>query len=86
MQNVIAIESIRGPFQGILREVLRMVPERDKKDPDLQRLLAFRLRTDGEGATREFLMRGLRDMAQSAHGGRLYDFMNHRRQAGPLQP
>ena len=76
MHKIISIESIRGPFQGVLRNVMRMVPERDRKDIELQRLLAFRLRIDGENATREFLMRKIRDMVQSSHQGRLYDFLN----------
>jgi hypothetical protein len=38
-------------------------------------LLAFRLRIDGEGATREFLMQKIRDMIQCAYPGRLYDFL-----------
>ena len=76
MQKIIAIESLRGPLQGVLRNVMRMVPERDRKDINLQRLLAFRLRIDGEGATREFLMRNIRDMVQSTHQGRLYDFLS----------
>lgn len=75
MQKIITIESLRGPLQDVLRNVMRMVPERDRKDINLQRLLAFRLRIDGEGATREFLMRNIRDMVQSTHQGRLYDFL-----------
>jgi hypothetical protein len=59
----------------LLQRVLRMVPERDKQDIELQRLLAFRLRADGEGATREYLMKKIRDMIQCAYPGRLYDFL-----------
>jgi hypothetical protein len=52
-----------------------MVPDRDKDDIDLKRLLAFRLRVDGEAATSEYLMRKVRDMIQCAFRGRLYDFL-----------
>jgi len=79
MQKVISIESVGGPYRGVLRDVMRMVPDRDKEDIDLKRMLAFRLRIDGEGATREFLMRKIRDMIQSTHKGRLYDFLNANR-------
>jgi hypothetical protein len=73
--KVISIESIGGPYQDVLKRILRMVPERDKNDIDLQRLLAFRLRLDGEGATSEYLMSKVRDMIQCAYHGRLYDFL-----------
>lgn len=73
--KVIAIEALGGPLHMMLRSVLRMVPARDQDDVALQRLLAFRLRIDGEGATREFLMRKIRDMIQCRYNGRLYDFL-----------
>lgn len=73
--KVISIESLDGPQYGMLRNVLRMVPDRDQGDVALQRLLAFRLRTDGEGNTRHFLMRKIRDMIQCRYTGRLYDFL-----------
>ena len=75
MEKVISIESTSGPFQALLKNVLRMVPDRDKDDLELQRLLAFRLRIDGEGPTREYLIRKIRDMIQCAYHGRLYDFI-----------
>ncbi|MGD9006936.1 MAG: hypothetical protein PVG41_03390 [Desulfobacteraceae bacterium] len=75
MEKVISIESEHGPYQMLLQRVLRMVPDRDKHDIELQRLLAFRLRIDGESATREFLMQKIRDMIQCAYPGRLYDFL-----------
>jgi len=75
--KVVSIESLDGPLYLMLRNVLRMVPERDKEDVALQRLLAFRLRIDGEGATREYLMRKIRDMIQCRFNGRLYDFLKN---------
>jgi hypothetical protein len=59
----------------LLQRVMRMVPDRDKHDIELQRLLAFRLRIDGESATREFLIHKIRDMIQCSYTGRLYDFL-----------
>ncbi|MFZ1984392.1 MAG: hypothetical protein WAU91_08250 [Desulfatitalea sp.] len=75
--KVISIESLGGPLYMMLRNVLRMVPERDQGDVALQRLLAFRLRIDGESATREYLMRKIRDMIQCRFSGRLYDFLKN---------
>ncbi|MEJ2039086.1 MAG: hypothetical protein P8X55_09155 [Desulfosarcinaceae bacterium] len=77
MEKIISIESAGGPYQALLRNVLRMVPDRDKEDLELKRLLAFRLRIDGESATREYLMRKIRDMIQCSYNGRLYDFLKN---------
>lgn len=75
MDKVISIESDDGPYQMILHRVLKMVPDRDQQDVELKRLLAFRIRTDGEGPTREYLIHKIRDMVQCAYSGRLYDFL-----------
>lgn len=77
MEKIILIESETGPQQMVLQRVLRMVPVRDQHDVALRRLLAFRLRIDGESATREYLMRKIRDMIQCAYDGRLYDFLKN---------
>lgn len=84
--NIISIELDDGPFKTVLSRVLRMVPDRDKQDVDLQRLLAFRLRSDGEGATREYLMYKIRDMIQCAYSGRLYDFLKNDKAASACLP
>lgn len=84
--KVISIESLSGPLYNMLRNVLRMVPERDQGDVALQRLLAFRLRIDGEGATREYLMRKIRDMIQCRYTGRLYDFLKNDKLSAACSP
>jgi hypothetical protein len=73
--KVISIESGDGPHQIELKRIWRMVPDRDKDDLDLKRLLAFRVRVDGEAVTSEYLMRKIRDMIQCAYRGRLFDFL-----------
>jgi hypothetical protein len=52
-----------------------MVPDRDKKDKNLQRLLAFRLKIDGEAAMSEFLIRKIRETIKCAYTGSLYEFL-----------
>jgi hypothetical protein len=84
--KVISIESVEGPHQLILRRIWRMVPDRDKDDLELKRLLAFRVRVDGEAATSEYLMRKIRDMIQCAYSGRLYDFLKNDAVAGSCPP
>lgn len=79
IDKIITIESGSGPHQILLQRMMRMVPDRDKQDIELKRMLAFRLRTDGESATREYLMRRIRDMIQCAYSGRLYDFLTGQR-------
>ena len=37
--KLIAIEEQDGPFQGVFQRIMRMVPDRDKSDKNLQRLL-----------------------------------------------
>ena len=75
--KIISIDSVGGPYQMVLQRIWRMVPDRDKNDIDLKRLLAFRVRVDGEAATSEYLMRNIRNMIQCAFRGRLYDFLKN---------
>ncbi len=73
--KVIAIEERDGPFQIVFRRIMRMVPDRDKNDKSLQRLLAFRLEVDGEAALSEYLIRKIREAIKCAYTGSLYDFL-----------
>ncbi len=84
--KIISIESVEGPHQLILKRIWRMVPDRDKDDLELKRLLAFRARIDGEAATSEYLMHKIRDMIQCAYKGRLYDFLKDDAIAGTCLP
>jgi len=73
--NLISIEEKDGPFRAVLQRIMRMVPDRDKADKNLQRLLAFRLRIDGEAALSEYLIRKIRETIKCAYTGSLYDFL-----------
>ena len=74
-KKLISIEEQHGPFQTLLQRIMRMVPERDKKDINLQRLLAFRLRIDGEAALSEYLIRKIRETIKCGYTGNLYEFL-----------
>ena len=74
-EKVISIEKLESPYQNIFIKIMQMVPDRDKKDKKLQRLIAFRLRTDGEAATREYLINKIRDIIQCGYAGSFYDFL-----------
>ena len=73
--NLITLEGQDGPFQTLFQRIMRMVPDRDKNDKNLQRLLAFRLKIDGEAALSEFLIRKIRETIKCAYTGSLYDFL-----------
>jgi hypothetical protein len=74
-KKLIIIEEQQGPFKTVLQRIMRMVPERDKNDINLQRLLAFRLRIDGEAALSEYLIRKIRETIKCAYTGSLYEFL-----------
>ena len=73
--NLIAIEEREGPFQVVFQRILRMVPDREKGNKNLQRMLAFRLEVDGEAATIEYLMRNIRDYIKCGKHGSLYEYL-----------
>jgi hypothetical protein len=73
--KLIAIEKESGPFQTVFQRIMRMVPDRDKNDKCLQRLLAFRLKIDGETVLSEYLIRKIRETIKCAYTGSLYDFL-----------
>ena len=73
--KLISLEEQSGPFQTVFRRIMRMVPDRDRNDKNLQRLLAFRLKLDGEAALSEYLVAKIRDAIKCAYTGSLYDFL-----------
>ena len=73
--KIIAIEETEGPFQKIFQNLLQLVPKKDVGDKKLQRLIAFRLKLDGEDLTRQYLSRKIEEAIQCAYSGSLYDFL-----------
>jgi hypothetical protein len=73
--KLIILEEQSGPFQVVFQRIMRMVPDRDKNDKNLQRLLAFRLKIDGEAVLNEFLIRKIRETIKCAYTGSLYKFL-----------
>ena len=74
-EKVIQIEERDGHFQIAFRRIMRMIPDRDKNDKNLIRLLAFRLKIDGEAALSGYLIRKIRQVIKCAYTGSLYDFL-----------
>ena len=73
--KLVTIEAQDGLYQPLFQRIMRMVPDRDKNDQNLRRLLAFRLRIDGEAALSEYLIRKIRETIKCAYTGKLYDFL-----------
>jgi hypothetical protein len=73
--KIIAIEQQEGPFQKVFQRVMRMVPERDKQDKKLQRLIAFRLRIDGEAKLNEYLLKKIKTAIKCSYSGSMYDYL-----------
>ena len=73
--KVISIDENGGPFQKVFQRVMRMVPDRDKDDKKLQRLIAFRLRIDGEAAISEYLLKKIKEAIKCSYSGSMYDYL-----------
>jgi hypothetical protein len=73
--KIVSIEETEGAFQMSFQRVMRMVPDRDKDDKKLQRLIAFRLNLDGEAAINEYLIKKIRGAIKCSYTGTLYDFL-----------
>ena len=73
--KLISLEEQSGPVQAVFQRIMRMVPDRDKNDKNLQRLLAFRLKIDGEAVLNEFLIRKISETIKCAYTGSLYEFL-----------
>jgi hypothetical protein len=73
--KIISIEEHEGPFQISFQRVMRMVPDRDKHDKKLQRLIAFRLRIDGESLISQYLIKKIKEAIKCSYSGSLYDYL-----------
>jgi len=74
-EKIFNIENQQGPFQTNFQRMMRLVPEKDKSDKKLQRLIAFRLKIDGETAAGEYLIQKLRQVIQCGYTGSFYEFI-----------
>jgi hypothetical protein len=75
--KIVSVEETQGAFQVSFQRVMRMVPDRDKDDKKLQRLIAFRLNLDGEAAMSEYLIKKIRAVIKCSFTGTLYDFLKN---------
>jgi len=73
--DIITLEDHDDAMHAVLNKVMQMVPEKDRQDQNLQRIIAFRLKLDGEAATRAYLVHKIKGIIQCAYTGSLYDFL-----------
>lgn len=73
--DIINIEDRDDALHAILERVMLLVPEKDKKDLNLQRIIAFRLKLDGEPETRAYLVKKIEETIKCAYTGSLYEFL-----------
>lgn len=75
--DIINIEDYDETLHAVLDRVLQLVPGKDKQDQNLQRIIAFRLKLDGEAATRAYLIKKIEEIIQCAYTGSLYEFLKN---------
>ncbi len=73
--DIINIEDRDDALHAMLERVLLLVPEKDNQDLNLQRIIAFRLKLDGEAETRAYLVKKIEETIQCAYTGSLYEFL-----------
>jgi len=73
--DIITIEDRDDDLHAILERVMLLVPEKDKQDRNLQHIIAFRLKLDGEPETRAYLVKKIEETIQCNYTGSLYEFL-----------
>ena len=73
--DIINIQDRDDVLHAILERVMLLVPEKDKQDLNLQRIIALRLKLDGEPETRAYLVKKIEEIIQCAYTGSLYEFL-----------
>ncbi len=74
--KVIYIEKLKKNKKQI-ETLLDMVPQSQRKDKKLQRLIAFRLKLDGFSATQKYLEDKIEKINTFFYVGDLYDFLKN---------
>jgi hypothetical protein len=74
-QKVIFPENMFGEGSRSFQRLMELVPAKDRADIKLKRFLVFRMKIDGEEATRTFLLNGIEHARESAFNGTLYDYL-----------
>ena len=73
--NIIFPEGIEGPLHDAFIRLMTLIPDEQRTENKLQRLIAFRLKLDGEDLTRAYILEKIEHAAECQYAGNLYDFM-----------
>jgi hypothetical protein len=73
--KIIFPEGIEGPFHDAFNKLMELIPDEQRSDQKLQRLIAFRLKLDGEDLTRAYILNKIEHAEECRYAGNLYDFM-----------
>ena len=73
--NIIFPEGIEGPFHDAFIRLMELIPDEQRTEKKLRRLIAFRLKLDGEDPTRAYILKKIEHAAECQYTGDLYDFM-----------
>ena len=73
--NIIFPEGIEGPHHDAFIKLMALLPEEQRSDIKLQRLIAFRLKLDGEDLARAYILNKIEHAEACQYEGNLYDFM-----------
>lgn len=73
--KVIFPEDMIGEGSQSFQRLMALVPVEDRGDIRLQRFLVFRMKIDGEEATRAYLEKGIAHARDSAFNGTLYEYL-----------
>ena len=66
---------LKGENKEAFDRLIGLVGLRDQKDEDLRKLVAFRLKLDGETAMRQYLLKKMNSARQCGFYGRFFDFI-----------
>ena len=72
--NVIAVEELKAPLTEAFGRLMELIPAKQREDTFLQRLIAIRLKIDGEDPTRDYIIRKIEQADQCGYTGSLFDF------------
>lgn len=64
-----------GESSQPFNRLMALVPIKERSDIKLKRFLLFRMKIDGEEATRDYLLKGIDHAKKSAFGGSLYEYL-----------
>jgi len=74
-QKVIFPEEVFGEGCRSFQRLMELVPAKDRTDIKLKRFLVFRMKIDGEEATRAFLLNGIEHARDADFNGTLYEYL-----------